>query len=86
MLRSRLQLRHMVTATWLQVCLENNVSLLPYSPLAGGTLSGKYITGEEAENSRLNIFQGYMARYNKSAAREATKEYMKVLPHLRLRT
>ena len=46
--------------------------------MAGGTLSGKYITGEHAENSRLNIFPGYMERYNKSAAREATKDYMKV--------
>ena len=60
------------------MCLEKDVSLLAYSPLAGGTLSGKYITGEQADNSRLNIFKGYMERYNKSAAREATVQYMEV--------
>jgi aryl-alcohol dehydrogenase-like predicted oxidoreductase len=62
----------------MQACLENDVSLLAYSPMAGGTLSGKYIEDKHAKSSRLNIFPGYMERYNKSAARAATIEYMKV--------
>lgn len=36
-----------------------NVGLLAYSPLAGGTLSGKYIQpGPGVEKARLNLFQG----------------------------
>jgi hypothetical protein len=61
----------------MHVCVEKDVSLLAYSPMAGGTLSGKYIENKHAKNSRLNLFPGYMERYNKSAARAATVEYMK---------
>lgn len=57
------------------------MSLLAYSPLAGGGLTGKYIQdgGSGAgKGARFNRFPGYMARYNGSPAREATVEYMKV--------
>ena len=58
--------------------VNGNVGLLAYSPLAGGVLSGKYIDGSAAANSRLNLFQGYMERYNKSLARQAVAEYAAV--------
>ena len=47
-----------------EVCAprQGNVGLLAYSPLAGGVLSGKYITGAATGKSRLNLFEGYMAR------------------------
>lgn len=64
----------------MQVCHEKKVSLLAYSPLAGGVLSGKYIRGDAKENSRLNLFPGFMDRYNASLARTATAEYLKVRP------
>ena len=35
------------------VCRQEQVSLLPYSPLGGGVLSGKYNLGEVPENSRF---------------------------------
>jgi aryl-alcohol dehydrogenase-like predicted oxidoreductase len=57
---------------------RHNVSLLAYSPLGGGSLSGKYITGNAKDNSRFNLFQGYMARYMESSARIATQEYMDI--------
>jgi hypothetical protein len=44
-----------------EVCAPRqcNVGLLAYSPLAGGSLSGKYIEGGKAvEKARLNIFPG----------------------------
>lgn len=59
------------------MCHEKNVSLLAYSPLAGGVLTGKYITGDAKANSRLNLFPGFMERYNESRARTATAEYFK---------
>lgn len=42
-----------------EVCAprQTNVGLLAYSPLAGGSLSGKYIDGQ-AEGSRFTIFPG----------------------------
>ena len=65
-----------------EVCAprQGNVGLLAYSPLAGGALSGKYITGNESaiEKSRFTLFKGYMARYTQSLAREAVAEYVKV--------
>ena len=50
---------------------NGNVGLLAYSPLAGGTLSGKYVNSdsEAAKKGRLNLFPGYMDRYNKSLSR-----------------
>lgn len=39
-----------------QVCRQEGVSLLPYSPLAGGVLSGKYNAGFP-EGTRFSIYQ-----------------------------
>ncbi|KAF3649031.1 putative receptor-like cytosolic serine/threonine-protein kinase RBK2-like [Capsicum annuum] len=56
-----------------EVCHPNhcNIGLLSYSPLAGGTLSGKYLNSnsEASKKGRLNLFPGYMERYNKSLAK-----------------
>ncbi|KAK3032044.1 hypothetical protein RJ639_035481 [Escallonia herrerae] len=65
-----------------EVCHPNNcnIGLLAYSPLAGGSLSGKYldVQSEAARKGRLNLFPGYMERYNKSLAKEATSKYMEL--------
>ncbi|ONI26687.1 hypothetical protein PRUPE_1G039700 [Prunus persica] len=55
-----------------------NIGLLAYSPLGVGTLTGKYIdiNSEAAKKGRLNLLPGYMERYNKSIAREATIKYI----------
>ena len=59
--------------------LNGDVALLAYSPLARGVLSGKYIKpGGAPKASRLNLFEGYMDRYNKSLAREAVGKYCEV--------
>ncbi|KAI3692945.1 hypothetical protein L6452_32770 [Arctium lappa] len=57
-----------------------NVGLLCYSPLAGGSLSGKYLDleSEAAKRGRLQLFPGYMERYNKSIAKEATAQYIEM--------
>ena len=65
-----------------EVCSESNcnVSLLAYSPLAGGSLTGKYITsdGVAPEGCRFTLFPGYMERFNQSKVREAVEKYMEV--------
>lgn len=65
-----------------EVCAPRqcNVGLLAYSPLAGGSLSGKYISGspESLSKARFSMFAGYMERYTKSLAREAVQQYAEV--------
>lgn len=65
-----------------EVCHPNNcnIGLLAYSPLAGGALSGKYLDldSEAAKKGRLNLFPGYMERYNKSISKEATIQYIEM--------
>ncbi|MBK1832268.1 aldo/keto reductase [Verrucomicrobiaceae bacterium R5-34] len=39
-----------------EVCRHENVSLLPYSPLAGGVLSGKYNDGKLPEGARFSDY------------------------------
>ncbi|CAL0333515.1 unnamed protein product [Lupinus luteus] len=69
-------------ADLVEVCHPKNcnIGLLSYSPLGGGSLTGKYIdiNSEAAKRGRLNLFPGYMERYNKSIAREATIEYLEL--------
>ena len=62
-----------------EVCAKRNcnVGLLAYSPLAGGSLSGKYNEGN-VEGARLSLFPGYMSRFRTSLALTAIKEYTKL--------
>jgi len=59
-----------------EACYHHNVGLLAYSPLAGGTLSGKYQNTEKApEGARLSLFPGFMDRYRNSLNSEAVSAY-----------
>lgn len=48
-----------------QVCRKEGVSLIPYSPIAGGVLSGKYQGGARPEGAR---FSRYLAMEGRQAA------------------
>jgi aryl-alcohol dehydrogenase-like predicted oxidoreductase len=39
-----------------QVCLQEGVSLIPYSPLGGGVLSGKYNDGARPDGARFSSY------------------------------
>lgn len=39
-----------------QVCREEGVSLIPYSPIAGGVLTGKYANGARPEGARFSRY------------------------------
>mmetsp|Transcript_25694 Transcript_25694/g.31526 ORF Transcript_25694/g.31526 Transcript_25694/m.31526 type:complete len:406 (+) Transcript_25694:118-1335(+) len=60
-----------------EACFHHKVGLLPYSPLAGGSLSGKYRDGQNLEKSkaRLTMFPGYMERYLGSLNEAAVNAY-----------
>ena len=57
--------------------MNENIGLLPYSPLAGGILSGKYMKSD-CPKARLNLFEGYMARYKQSLAKNAVEKYCEI--------
>ncbi|WP_201322512.1 NADP(H)-dependent aldo-keto reductase [Pseudanabaena sp. lw0831] len=57
-----------------EACYREQVSLLAYSPLAFGHLSGKYIQGSET-NTRITLFPSFGQRYNKVNVKSATAEY-----------
>ncbi len=52
-----------------QVCRREKVSLLPYSPLGGGVLSGKYQTGPPAGGRFTAYLQGEQERQKRMAER-----------------
>ncbi len=45
-----------------EVCREEKVSLLPYSPLGGGVLSGKYQGGKFPDGARFSYYRDHSPR------------------------
>ena len=61
-----------------EISIRENVGLLAYSPLASGTLSGKYLDGKLPEGSRLKLFGNRYPRYRTPNSESAIKEYIKI--------
>jgi len=70
-------LNRMFEGDMAEIAIRENIKLLAYSPMAFGVLSGKYIKGTAADNSRLKLFPRF-ARYSSEQATQATKEYLKL--------
>lgn len=68
------------------VCRNENISLLPYSPIAGGVLSGKYNNGLYPDGCRFTAYiknksprvQAMANRFVNEKTIEATKKYMQL--------
>ena len=59
-----------------EACYHHNVGLLAYSPLASGSLTGKYRDPAAVpQGSRLTLFPGFMDRYLNSLNEEAVNAY-----------
>ena len=58
-----------------EISMRESIGLLAYSPMAFGVLSGKYIKGIAANNSRLKLFPRF-ARYSSEQSTQATKLYL----------
>jgi aryl-alcohol dehydrogenase-like predicted oxidoreductase len=58
-----------------EVCHREKVSLLPYSPLAFGTLSGKYLADPQTRG-RITLFAGFGQRYAKPNVQPAVAAYV----------
>lgn len=61
-----------------EIAINENVGLLPYSPLAGGVLTGKYLNGKKPENARMTLFERMRSRYTNQHAENAVVEYQKI--------
>ncbi len=68
-----------------QVCREEGVSLIPYSPLAGGVLSGKYQGGATPEGARFSEYikvggrqLAQVKRFVSEKALASTEAYLKL--------
>jgi len=60
-----------------EISCREKVGLLAYSPLAFGTLSGKYLNGNRPSGSRLSLFEHY-ARYSNDRGKQATQDYVEL--------
>ncbi len=68
-----------------KICKRENVSLIPYSPLGGGALSGKYLDGARPEGARFSRYlemggrQATMAqRFVNDGTLESTRRFMEI--------
>ena len=58
-----------------EVCHREQVSMLAYSPLAFGLLSGKYSDNSWPEGARLSRWQAYFDRYTRGAVPQIAERY-----------
>lgn len=58
-----------------EALFRENMSLLAYSPLAAGLLSGKYRDGAKPEGARFTLFDSLGARFRKPVVPEAIDAY-----------
>ena len=63
-----------------EACAKSNynILLLPWTPLAGGALSGKYLDGARPEGARFTLFKSFQQRYINEKSMEATKRYKQI--------
>ena len=72
---SLLQRRDEVGLT--EVLQMENIGYLPYSPLAFGVLSGKYLSGNKPKGARVTMFPNY-SRYSSKSSLLATQKYAEI--------
>ena len=58
-----------------EALFRNQMSLLAYSPLAAGMLSGKYMGGAKPAKARMTLFDGLGMRFRKPIVHEAVDAY-----------
>jgi len=64
-----------------EVSLRERVSLLAYSPLGFGVLTGKYRNGKKPANARITLYERF-SRYTNPRAIEATEKYCQLAEEL----
>ncbi len=63
----------------LPLCADQGLGVIPYNPLAGGVLTGKYKRGAELPSgSRLSVNEGYRQRYLSNDMFDLVERFLKV--------
>jgi aryl-alcohol dehydrogenase-like predicted oxidoreductase len=62
----------------IESCAFEDIAYLPWSPLAGGMLSGKYINGERPQGSRFTLVQRQGLFRDTELAQHAIKKYLEI--------
>ncbi len=61
-----------------EYAFREGIGLLAYSPLAMGSLSGKYIGGRTPAGSRKALFPNFLTRYESEQAKECIVQYARL--------
>lgn len=61
-----------------ELCMKEDVSLLAYSPLSFGVLSGKYLGGAKPPGARFTLWERSSNRYNAPENQEAIRLYVEL--------
>ena len=61
-----------------EMAIKEQVSLLAYSVLGMGVMSGKYLNGAQPEGARFTIFERNKDRYNPPRAQQAIQKYVDI--------
>jgi len=61
-----------------EIAAREDIGLAAYSPLGGGSLTGKYINGALPKGSRRERFPGFTTRYQSNHTAEAILKYEKL--------
>lgn len=61
-----------------EICDRERVSMLGYSPLAFGLLSGKYSGGAQPEGARLTRWRDYFSRYSQGRVPAIAERYVQI--------
>jgi len=59
-----------------EIAMRERIGLLAYSPLAGGTLTGKYLDGRKPAGARMTLFGERYPRYFTPPAKPAIRAYV----------
>ena len=61
-----------------EALFRENMSLLAYSPLGGGVLTGKYANGNAPPDARFTLFDNFALRFRKPLVHEAAAAYAEI--------
>jgi len=60
----------------LPMAAAENLAVIPYNPLAGGVLTGKYLQAQPPSEGRLNVNSEYQERYKDPRVRETVGKFV----------
>ncbi|MEW9799660.1 aldo/keto reductase [Alteromonas sp. CYL-A6] len=78
-IQNEFSLLHLKDCPYLiEMCVLEDIAYLPWSPLATGMLTGKYLNGERPKGSRWTYVQRQGLFRDRQAGQNATRRYMEI--------